>query len=100
LGKTDAAILETAMFFCSLKHPCCTGASLQFNNCLFNEKKKKTILPLVVDFAALREDQLSRIMEYNHIRQVELGIRKLEPRTGQDSSETTLSFEFDNWQSA
>ncbi|GAX25601.1 hypothetical protein FisN_28Hh073 [Fistulifera solaris] len=70
-GKTDAAILETATFVCSLPQPEHPKASLRFNRSLTD---CTSCFPFIVDFAALREDQLLQILETNPKKQVELEI--------------------------
>jgi hypothetical protein len=75
-GKTDAAILETATFFCSLPQPEHPKASLRFNHCLTD---CTSCYPFIVDFAALREDQLIQILETNPKKQVDLEIGSWSP---------------------
>jgi hypothetical protein len=76
LGKADAAVLETATFFCSVRHPEHPKAYLRFHQCLPEDEGN---LPFNVDFAALRGDQLTNILESNLSRQVELEIGSWSP---------------------
>jgi hypothetical protein len=59
-GKTDFDILETATLFCSLPQPEHPKASLRFNHCLTDCKSS---FSFIVDFAALRDDQLIQILK-------------------------------------
>ncbi|GAX16387.1 hypothetical protein FisN_10Hu384 [Fistulifera solaris] len=70
-GTTDEAVLETVTFFCSLPHSNVAESVLCMS---YNLIDTAINLQSVVDFAALREDQLIRILQSNPKRQLELEI--------------------------
>jgi hypothetical protein len=70
-GATDEAVLETVTFFCSLPHANVAESVLCMS---YNLIDTAINLQSVVDFAALREDQLIRILKSNPKRQLELEI--------------------------
>jgi hypothetical protein len=96
LGKTDAAVLETATFFCSLKHQ-------NIPKCLCDSTSAHWKMKEI--FRSMSICHLTRGSVDQHIR-VEpeqtngARNRQLESGAGQDFGDTIVSVEFATWQSA